>query len=52
VAKTFVVNNYILIYKLFYKFVLIIEIMVDTNNFLVYKMVSNLANIVINYFGL
>jgi len=40
------------IYKLLYKFLLIIEISLDTNKFLVYKIVSNLVNIVTNYFGL
>jgi len=33
-----------------YKFLLIIKISLDTNNFLVYKIVSNLVNIVTNYF--
>jgi len=38
------------IYKLIYNFLLIIEITLDINNFLVFKIISNLVNIVTKYF--
>ena len=34
------------IYKLFYKFILITEIILYLNNFLVYKIISNFISIV------
>jgi len=40
------------IYKLVYKFLLIIQTTLHINNFLVYKIVSNLVNIVTNFFFL
>jgi len=36
--------------KPFYKFLLIIETTLDTNNFLVSKTIFNLVNIVTNYY--
>jgi len=39
-----------LIYKLLYKFILIIENILDVNNFLMYKIIFNLVYIIIIFY--
>jgi len=49
IFKIFVANLDIH-YKLFYKILLIIKNTLDTNKFIVFKIIFNLINILVNYF--